>query len=117
MKVIKKKQTLGAIAQLVAGTDMAPAWVGIENLSTGTPVINVVFPENNLSGVDYSEAKRALHEHYVIVVFSPPDGRESITFWLSEADVEFHSAGPNERPAPPILKENLGRVKTSRNTA
>lgn len=77
----------------------------------------MVFPKNNLCGVDYLEIKRALHEHYVIVVLSPPDGRESITFWLSEADVEFHKGGPNKRPAPPILKQNLGREKTPRNSA
>ena len=117
MRVIKKKQTPGAIAQLLAGTDLAPAWVNIENLSTGTPVISIVFPKNNFSGVDYPEVKRALRGDHVIVIFSPPDERETITFWLSEADVEFHEGGPNKRPAPPILKQNLGREKTPRNSA
>lgn len=98
----KKGSTSRAITQLSTGNvDMAPAWVGM--LNTGTPVINVVFPKNNLSGVDYSEVKRALRTHYVKLIFWSPNG-ESINFSLDEGDVQFHSLRPENRFAGPLHK-------------
>jgi hypothetical protein len=45
--------------------DPAPAWVGIDNFSTGTPVKAVIVPKRNRYGVDLPEIKRALREYSV----------------------------------------------------
>jgi|SRR5271154_838058 len=112
----ENKNTLQSVVELLAPMDWAEARVGIDNFSTGTPVVDVVFPKNNRYKVDFAEIKRALREHYIILHFCAPDG-ETITFWLSKNDVEFHQTGPNKRRATPILTQNLGRPKASRDSA
>jgi len=100
---VAKKSTTQAIAEMLAPMDLAAARVGIDNHSTGTPVVDVVFPPNNRYKVDFAEIKRGLREDYVILHFCDPDNGDMITFNLSENDVEFHSAGPDKRPAAPML--------------
>jgi hypothetical protein len=84
-----------AFEQLLGAEGMAPAWVGREDWSSGTPVITVFLPKNQ-DGVDFAEFKRGLREHFVIFKCSSPDGRESFEFYLNKTDVMFHSVRPNK---------------------
>jgi hypothetical protein len=89
-----------AFEQLLEAAGMAPAWVGREDWSSGTPVITLILPKNQ-DGVDFAEFKRGLREHHVIIRCSSPDGRETIDFYLNQTDVMFHSVRPNKTVSVP----------------
>ena len=68
--------------------DPVPAWVGIDNFSTGTPTLDVVIPSTNRF-VTLAEIKRAAREHYFILNLLSPDMRQWLQFMVSETDIEF----------------------------
>jgi hypothetical protein len=93
-----------AFEEALGGTCLAPAWVGIESISAGNPVVTMIFPKRNEYGIDFAQIKRALRDDSVILDFSSADERESFTFLLNKSDVASHSVRPKRRPVAPIIK-------------
>jgi len=92
------------LAAFFGSGDQTPAWVGIDNLSNRTPVVTVSFPKENRFGVNFTEIKKALQEHSVILYFSSPDHSEAFEFWLSEDNAAFHAAQLKKREVAPTNK-------------
>ncbi len=83
---------------------LAPAFVGINNFSTGTPVINVVIPKKNMYGANFAAIKGAIREHVLILRLFPLDEGESFTFWLDKSKLESHWVRPKKRSVAPKAK-------------
>lgn len=90
--------------QLLATADLAPAWVGVESISAGTPSITVIFPKKNRFGVGLAEINRALRGHHIVLYFLSSDERESFKFLLNKSDVELHSPRKKKRSRATINK-------------
>jgi hypothetical protein len=74
-------------------SDSVPAWVGIDNYSTGIPTFDLVVPSTNRF-VTFADIKMAMRERCVIFNVMSSDGCELIQFMLDEKDVDFHRRYP-----------------------
>jgi hypothetical protein len=83
------------VVTAMMAADSVPAWVGIDNFSTGTPTVDVVVPSTNRF-VTLAEIKRAAREHYIILNLLSPDMREWLQFMVSETHVEFFYREPHD---------------------
>jgi hypothetical protein len=86
---------LSDVVTAMMPADLVPAWVGIDNFSTGTPTVDVVVPSTNRF-VTLAEIKRAAREHYFILNFFSQDMRQWLQFMVSETHVEFFYREPHD---------------------
>jgi hypothetical protein len=92
-----KKNYVDVFGSLLADSGLLLAAVAFDNMSTGEPVVNLIFP-NNPNGVDLPLIKDALRERCVILRFSSPDGREFVEIRVNhENDVLFHLERPKKK--------------------
>jgi hypothetical protein len=90
-----KSALLSNVVIPMMSADSVPAWVGIDNLSTGTPTVDVIVPSSN-GLVTLAEFKRAARDHYFILNLFSPDMRQWLQFLLSETQVEFFYREPHD---------------------
>ena len=72
---------------------LAPAFVGIDNFSTGTPVINVVIPKKNMYGENFAAIKRAIREHALILRLFPQTRASRSHFGWTRAKLSLTGYG------------------------
>jgi hypothetical protein len=85
-----------AVGPMLADAGLALASVRIDNMSTGEPAITVFFPKSQ-HGPDFAYIKDALREHYVIVRFSSPDGREFVEVAVNHEDALSNLERPKKK--------------------
>ena len=89
-----KNAVLSEVVASIMPLDSVPAWVGVDNFSTGTPIVDVIVPKWTRF-VTFEEMKRAVREHYLIFNVTSPDLRESLQFLLNEKEVDVFHRGPH----------------------